>query len=75
MLHMVNFPTRFQNTHSSAIDNICISNSQLHLCSILPLYNGLTEHDAQCLILIFCFCEKESNVRQIQDKSLHNRYN
>jgi hypothetical protein len=47
----VNYPTRFQNNHSSAIDNIFVNNSWLHLCSILPIYNGLSDHDAQCLIL------------------------
>ena len=72
MLHTVNFPTRFQNNHSSAIDYIFVNNSRLHLCNILPFYNGLSDHDAQCLISIF-FCKK--NISQIQDKTSHNRYN
>jgi hypothetical protein len=49
--HTVNFPSRFQNNFSSAIDNIFVSNSRLDFCKILPLYNGLSDHDAQCLIL------------------------
>ena len=69
MLHMVNFPTRFQNNHSSAIDNIFVNNSWLHLCSILPLYNGLSYQNAQCLILKKFFVKKENNVPQIHDKT------
>ena len=60
MLHMVNFPTRFQNNHSSAIDNIFVNNSCLYLCNILLIYNGLSGHDAHCLILIFFFFVKEN---------------
>jgi len=74
MLHIVNFPTRFQNNYSSAIDNIFVNNSRLHLCNILPLYNSLSDHDVQCLILKKNCCKKENNVRQIQNKTLHNRY-
>jgi endonuclease/exonuclease/phosphatase family metal-dependent hydrolase len=55
MLHTVNFPTRFQNNHSSAIDNIFVSNSRLRLCNILPLYNGLSDRDAQPKLLIITF--------------------
>ena len=78
MLHTVNFRTRFQNNHSSAIDNIFVNKSRLHLCSILPIYNGLSDHDAQCLILIVLFVFKKkknnNNVRRTQNKTLHSRY-
>ena len=47
----MNFPTRFQNNCGSAVDNIFINKSQLHLYNVLPLYNGLSDHDAQCLVL------------------------
>ena len=50
MLHTVNFPTRFQKNCGSAIDNIFINKSQLHLYNVLPLYNGLSDQDAQCLV-------------------------
>jgi len=39
--HTVNFPTSFQNNHSSVINS-----TQFHLCSISPFYNGLSDHDA-----------------------------
>ena len=51
MLQTVNFPTRIQNNCRSAIDNIFINKSQLHLHNVLPLYNGLSDHDAQYLVL------------------------
>ena len=51
MLQTVNFPTRIQNNCRSAIDNIFINKSQLHLHNVLPLYNCLSEHDAQYLVL------------------------
>jgi hypothetical protein len=56
----VNFPTRFQHNHTSAIDNIFVNNTQLQQCNILPFHNGLSEHDAQCLILIFFFIKKKN---------------
>jgi hypothetical protein len=56
ILHTANFLTRFQNNYSSATDNIFVNNSQLHPCNILPLHNGSSDHEAQCLILnIFFF--------------------
>ena len=59
MIHTVNFPTRFQSSCRSAIDNIFINDSQFHSCSILPIYNGLSDHDAQCLILKTSFAKKK----------------
>ena len=40
MLHTVNFPTRFQNSFDSAIDNVLINKAQLQLYRVLTLYNG-----------------------------------
>ena len=49
--HLVNFPTRIQHNHISVIDNIFINKTPLQQCSILPIYNGLSVHDGQCLLL------------------------
>jgi hypothetical protein len=49
MLHVVNFPTRFQNNQSTAIENIFVDNSILHFCTVLPLANCLY-HEDKCLI-------------------------
>ena len=71
MLHTVNFSMRLQNKHSSVMDAIFVSTSRLHLCDILPLCNGLSDHNAHCLISEKKI--KENNVRQIQGKTLHKR--
>jgi hypothetical protein len=49
-LHVVNFPTRFQNNQGTAIDNIFVDNSKLHFCIVLPSANCLY-HETKCLIL------------------------
>jgi hypothetical protein len=51
MFYTVNFPTRFQNNHNLALDNIFIDKSRLHTYVVLPWSNALYDHDAQCLIL------------------------
>jgi hypothetical protein len=47
----VNFPARFNNDSSSAIDNIFIDISKMDDYEIIPLVNGLSDHDGQALIL------------------------
>ena len=49
--HLVDFPTRVQHNHISAIDNIFINNTLLQHCNILPIQNGLSDHDAQYLLV------------------------
>ena len=48
---IVDFPTRINNCSSTAIDNIFIDKYKNSNFTINPLPNGLTEHDAQILIL------------------------
>jgi endonuclease/exonuclease/phosphatase family metal-dependent hydrolase len=62
--HLVNFPTRFRHNHISAIDNIFVNNAQLQQCNILPIHNGLSDRDAQCLIFKKNFIKKKKTVRQ-----------
>jgi hypothetical protein len=52
MLHVMSFPTRFQNKVQPLI--IYLDNSILHICTVLPLGNCLY-HDAKCLILDIFF--------------------
>lgn len=47
----MNFPTRFWNNQGSACDNIFVVNLRLNFCNVLPVANGLSDHDAQFLIL------------------------
>jgi len=48
---MVDFPTRISNCSSTAIDNIFIDKFKNTNFTIKPLPNGLSDHDAQILIL------------------------
>jgi hypothetical protein len=59
MSHRVNFPTRFEKNHASAIDNIFVENSRLLGCMVFPSSNGLSDHDAQCIILNKFFIKKQ----------------
>jgi hypothetical protein len=49
---VINFPTRISSKSCTLIDNIFINN---HLCdfSVCPVINGLSDHDAQALVLNF----------------------
>jgi hypothetical protein len=57
MMHTVDFPTRFQNGHFSAADSIFVDSSRMQSYVILPLSNALSDHEAQCIILIKFFPE------------------
>jgi hypothetical protein len=48
---IVNFPTRSQGIFSTMIDNIFIDNSKFSNYTVLPFFNGLSDHDAQLLII------------------------
>jgi hypothetical protein len=47
----VNFPTRLENNSATAIDNIFIDASFQGNYGIHPLCNGLSDHDAQLIVL------------------------
>ena len=47
----VYFPTRIQNTSATAIDNICINVSKLDEYIISPITNGMSDHDAQLIVI------------------------
>jgi exonuclease III len=47
---VINFPTRISSNSCTLIDNIFINN-YLHAFSVYPLINGLSDHDAQALVL------------------------
>ena len=49
LISIINFPTRLQNTSSTAIDNIFIDVSQFESYTVTPITNGLSGHDAQLL--------------------------
>jgi len=72
----VDFPTRIQKTTISAIDNSFIHFSRQGNSVIFPVYNGLSDHDIQ-LILIhdIGLCEQIYNIiniRSINENSLND---
>jgi endonuclease/exonuclease/phosphatase family metal-dependent hydrolase len=51
LLSIVNFPTRIKNCSSTAIDNIFTDKDKNPNFKINQLLNGLSDHDAQILIM------------------------
>jgi hypothetical protein len=47
----VNFPTRVQNSSSTAKDNIFIDSARLNSSYTAPIINGLSDHDAHFLTI------------------------
>ena len=47
----VQFPTRIQNNSHSAIDNIFINTFKFSNFSLYPIIYGLSDHDAQSIIM------------------------
>jgi hypothetical protein len=45
----VHFPTRIQNQSKMLIDNLFIDTHKINNYTVGPLYNGLSDHDAQLL--------------------------
>lgn len=51
LVSIIDFPTRSHNNSESLIDNIFIDPSQYKNHSVYPIVNGLSDHDAQLLII------------------------
>jgi hypothetical protein len=51
ILQIVNFITRFWNKQGTTCDHIFVVSLRLNFCNVLPVANGLSNHDAQFLIL------------------------
>jgi hypothetical protein len=68
MFHTIDFPTRTTKNFSSAIDNICIDYCKVNSFEVLPLINGLSDHDAPYLVLNQIFDSHESNKFSIKKK-------
>jgi hypothetical protein len=48
---IIDFPIRVQNTSATAIDNFFIDISQYESFMAIPIINGISDHDAQLLII------------------------
>jgi hypothetical protein len=51
LLAIVHFPTRVQNQSNTAVDNIFMDIHKITNYTVSPIYNGLSDHDAQLLIV------------------------
>jgi hypothetical protein len=51
LYNIVDFPTRVDNKSATAIDGIFIDKGKISNYSIIPIVNGLSDHDAQLLLL------------------------
>jgi hypothetical protein len=60
------FPTRIESPSSTVIDNIFIDIITIINYTVFPLHNGLSDHDAQMLII------REVNL-QLQNQHIHIR--
>jgi hypothetical protein len=72
----VNFPTRATITSKTAIDNIFIDYSRIEKCELSPMYNGISDHDAQLVLIhditIFSHSKRSRTKRKIYKSSLLN---
>ena len=64
----VQFPTRIQNNSHSAIDNIFINTLKVNDFSLFPIINGLSDHDAQEIIIRNIFdqnCDTSASIEEL----------
>jgi hypothetical protein len=81
--NIVNFPTRIDNKSSTAIDIIFIDKHKVNNYSIIPVVNGLSDHDAQLLLLnnlkiqnsnFCCYTKRQINKANIENFKLNFSY-
>ena len=51
MFNVIDFPTRICNESASAIDSIFIDSTRINLFSVAAIYNGISDHEEQYLVL------------------------
>lgn len=73
---IVNFPTRSQGISNATINNIFIDNSKISNYTVSPFSNGLSDHDAQLLIIKDINLQSQSHyvyiTRNINNYSLND---
>ena len=57
----IQFPTRITNSSASTIDNIFINTFKFNDFIVHPLINGISDHDAQIIVLHNIIIQNESN--------------
>jgi hypothetical protein len=76
LFSIIDFPTRSKNNSVSLIDNIFIDHSQFGKYLVYPMINGLSDHDAQLLIIknicLQIHKHQTSTIRIFNKQSLFN---
>jgi hypothetical protein len=76
LYYIVDFPSRFNKTSCSTVDNIFIDNSRHNMFKVFPITNDFSDHDVQYFILNNVFLNKSynliSNKRLITKASISN---
>jgi hypothetical protein len=67
------FPTRIQNNSATAIDNIFIGTNRMDNYTVNPLFNDLSDHDAQLLtfntIKVYSHKQQFQYIRNISENT------
>jgi len=58
-LYGVDFPTRITESSSTAIDNFFMDKGKNAKYTVSPIYNGLSNHDAQLLVLHYVLIDNQ----------------
>jgi len=76
LTNVVNFPTSIQKYSATAIDNIFIDTHKMSDYSICPIINGLSDHNAQSILIHFFNLRPSPNkyrfIRKINEYTLHD---
>jgi hypothetical protein len=65
---MSDFPTRTTKDSSTAIDNIFLDYSILNTFQVFPVINGLSDHDAQYLIVYMFSVVKGKRINLLKEE-------
>ncbi len=71
---IINFPTRVQNTSATAIDNIFIDVSQFESYTVNSIINGVSDHDAQLLIITTDYSLAPTHTPKTMRKLISTQY-
>ena len=63
----INFPTRIGKVSSSAFDNIFVDHGRINSYYTSPIINGLSDHEAQYLVLSKVFNQNKNKTTVTDD--------
>jgi len=72
LIGIVDFPMRLTQRSTTAIDSIFLDTSRLEDYSVIPLSNGLSDHNAQILLITILFQTKSNSVKIVRRIDQHS---